>query len=89
MKLPSFQVPDAAMAILVAIVAAIPLGIVWVVISLWLYFGNGGDFGGYGAGPADTATWVGGAQVALLIAAAAADISIGIATFRGRLRRQR
>lgn len=69
-------------AIGVGLLLAPVLGIAWLVLWITIYFGNGGDFGGLGAAPADPAWWVGPACLALLICAVLLDIIAMVYTYR-------
>ncbi len=59
---------------------------VGVLLGLWIYFGHGGDFGGFGAAPSDAASWVRPAQTLLLVGAIAIDIMLGIWFYRRQCR---
>lgn len=69
-------------AILLSVGLLPVLGGVWFISALWLYFGSGGDFGGYGAAPSDPEPWVKPAQWALLIMALAIDAGAGIRRYK-------
>lgn len=66
----------------VAIVCAVPLGIVWFVVALELFFSSGGKFGLFGEPEVSPAAWVLPIQVLLLLVAIGLDLWAAAAFYR-------
>lgn len=74
-------------AIGIGVLLAPVLGVVWVLLWGWMYFGNGGDFGGFGAAPSDPAWWVDPATFLLLVCALLLEYAAMAHTYRKEMAR--
>ena len=69
-------------------IALLPICIgAWLIASLWLAFGHGADFGGYGAGASDPEPWVRPLTGALLVCAVGIDVLAGFVVYRRKRHR--
>jgi hypothetical protein len=76
--------------VLASVAAAPFLGLAWIVVAAWLYFGNSGEpFGAYGGGYVEpSAGWVVPALLVFLALAVAFDVGIGLLVYRLKRRRR-
>jgi len=64
-------------------IAAPLLFVAWLFVVLWVYLGNGGNFGGYGAAPADAhGWWILPFQVGVTLVAVGLNLAIGFWVYR-------